>query len=212
VSELEHRFEPRRLEVITGGSGRRVWSADAEAAILEETLVPGAVVSAVARRHGVTPQQVFGWRPEARRVLEAAQDTTPMTFVPATTSAASALPSVPSPIVRAVTDAVARASGGQRRDRTRDRWRGRPHRRSRQRGSDQGGDPGPEAEAVIGPSGAVRVMVATRPVDFRKGVDGLSALVRDASLVCPCCAGTLHRISEDVSERLDVVPRRSGSW
>jgi transposase len=24
--------------------------------------------------------------------------------------------------------------------------------------------------------------------------------------VCPCCAGTLHRIGEDVSERLDVVP------
>jgi hypothetical protein len=34
VSGLEHRCEPRRLEVITGGSGRRVWSADAKAAIL----------------------------------------------------------------------------------------------------------------------------------------------------------------------------------
>jgi transposase len=33
---------------------------------------------------------------------------------------------------------------------------------------------------VIGPSGAVRVMLATRPVDFRKGMDGLAALVRDA--------------------------------
>ncbi len=74
MSGLDHRFEPRRLEVITGGSGQRVWSADAKAAILEETLVPGAVVSAVARRHGVTPQQVFGLRREARRALEAAQD------------------------------------------------------------------------------------------------------------------------------------------
>lgn len=26
------------------------------------------------------------------------------------------------------------------------------------------------------------------------------------SVVCPCCAGTLHRIGEDVSERLDIVP------
>jgi transposase len=26
------------------------------------------------------------------------------------------------------------------------------------------------------------------------------------STVCPCCAGTLHRIGEDVSERLDIVP------
>jgi len=27
---------------------------------------------------------------------------------------------------------------------------------------------------MIVPSGAVRVLVATRPVDFRKGMDGLS--------------------------------------
>ena len=32
---------------------------------------------------------------------------------------------------------------------------------------------------MIGPTGAVRVMMATRPVDFRKGVDGLAALVRE---------------------------------
>lgn len=30
---------------------------------------------------------------------------------------------------------------------------------------------------MIGPSGAVRVMVATKPVDFRKGAEGLAALV-----------------------------------
>ena len=32
---------------------------------------------------------------------------------------------------------------------------------------------------VIGLLGAVRVLVATRPVDFRKGAEGLVALVRD---------------------------------
>ena len=32
---------------------------------------------------------------------------------------------------------------------------------------------------MIGLSGAVRVLVATRPVDFRKGAEGLAALVRD---------------------------------
>ena len=32
---------------------------------------------------------------------------------------------------------------------------------------------------MIGLSGAVRVLVATRPVDFRKGTEGLAALVRD---------------------------------
>jgi hypothetical protein len=32
---------------------------------------------------------------------------------------------------------------------------------------------------MIGPTGAARVMVATKPVDFRKGAEGLAALVRD---------------------------------
>lgn len=32
---------------------------------------------------------------------------------------------------------------------------------------------------MIGPSGHVRVMVATKPVDFRKGAEGLAGLVRD---------------------------------
>ena len=29
--------------------------------------------------------------------------------------------------------------------------------------------------------------------------------------ICPCCRGELHRIGEDKSERLDMVPARSGS-
>jgi transposase len=32
---------------------------------------------------------------------------------------------------------------------------------------------------MIGPTGAVRVLVATAPVDFRKGAEGLAALVRE---------------------------------
>jgi transposase len=32
---------------------------------------------------------------------------------------------------------------------------------------------------VIGATGQVRVLVATKPVDFRKGVDGLAALVKE---------------------------------
>ena len=38
---------------------------------------------------------------------------------------------------------------------------------------------------MIGPTGAVRVMVATKPVDFRKGAEGLAALVRDAMMADP---------------------------
>ena len=32
---------------------------------------------------------------------------------------------------------------------------------------------------MIGPTGSVRVMMATWPVDFRKGAEGLAALVRE---------------------------------
>ena len=34
----------------------------------------------------------------------------------------------------------------------------------------------------------------------------LETVIDVADKVCPCCAGTLHRIGEDVAERLDVVP------
>jgi hypothetical protein len=39
--------------------------------------------------------------------------------------------------------------------------------------------PCPEGDPVIGPTGAVKAMVATKPVNFRKGTDGLAALVRE---------------------------------
>jgi len=38
---------------------------------------------------------------------------------------------------------------------------------------------------VIGPTGAVRVLVATTPVDFRKGAEGLAALVRETMKADP---------------------------
>jgi len=87
VSGLDHRLEPegelRRFEIMNGAMGRRRWSADDRARILEETLMPGAVVSDVykrQRRHGLTPQQLFTWRREARKRLEAEA---PPAFVPA---------------------------------------------------------------------------------------------------------------------------------
>ena len=46
---------------------RRRWSAEAKGRFLAEALAPGANVSAVARAHGVSPQQVFAWRRKAIR-------------------------------------------------------------------------------------------------------------------------------------------------
>jgi transposase len=84
----------RRLEVITGTGRRRRFSADDKARVIEETLVPGAVVSEVARRHGLTPQQVFGWRRQARRPAAASPDTDALQFVPAIVEAHLPAPSV----------------------------------------------------------------------------------------------------------------------
>ncbi len=64
---LKSDVTTHRLEVITETGRRRWFSRDDKARIVEETLVPGAVVSEIARRHGLTPQQVFTWRRQARR-------------------------------------------------------------------------------------------------------------------------------------------------
>jgi transposase len=59
--------EVRRLEVITGALGRRRWSPEAKARIVAESLAPGVVISEVARRHDLLPQQLFAWRRQARQ-------------------------------------------------------------------------------------------------------------------------------------------------
>jgi transposase len=56
----------RRLELITGTGRRRRWSSDEKARILVESLRPGANISDVARRNGLSPQQLFGWRRDVR--------------------------------------------------------------------------------------------------------------------------------------------------
>jgi transposase len=48
--------------------------------VVEATLAPDAVVSQIARRHGLTPQQVFTWRRQARK---ASRDGEAPMFVPA---------------------------------------------------------------------------------------------------------------------------------
>lgn len=96
MATLDHTLEPdvtvRRLEVITGTGRRRRFSDDDKARVVEETLLPGAVVSEVARRHGLMPQQVFTWRRQARSpsktMAEAPQ------FVQAVVDAVVAAPAV----------------------------------------------------------------------------------------------------------------------
>jgi transposase len=51
-----------RLEVIEGPTGRRRRRQSERARIAAESLVPGASVADVARRHGTTRWQVYDWR------------------------------------------------------------------------------------------------------------------------------------------------------
>jgi transposase len=57
---------------------------------------------------------------------------------------------------------------------------------------------------VIGPTGAVRVMVATRPVDFRKGAEGLAALVREEMKADPFC-GAIYVFRAKRADRVKLV-------
>ena len=56
----------RRVEVLTGPRRRRDWPADEKSRAVAESCVPGAVVSEVARRWQISPQQLFTWRRQAR--------------------------------------------------------------------------------------------------------------------------------------------------
>ena len=69
-TELLPKSKPelaRRLEVFTGSGRRRTWMPAQKAEILAESYESGDTVSAVARRHALTPQQLFCWRREAQR-------------------------------------------------------------------------------------------------------------------------------------------------
>lgn len=55
-----------RLELIEGPSGRRRRTKAERARIAAESLVPGASVADVARRHGTTRWQVYDWRKKLR--------------------------------------------------------------------------------------------------------------------------------------------------
>src|SRR4030088_3742450 len=71
----------RRLEVFTGAGRRRKWSSVDKARTVAEIVASGDSVCAVARRHGLTPQQLFGWRRHLREA--AASEAEELQFVPA---------------------------------------------------------------------------------------------------------------------------------
>ena len=51
-----------KAEILTDPQRRRRWSVSEKLEIVAETREPGVTVSLVARRHGVSPNQLFTWR------------------------------------------------------------------------------------------------------------------------------------------------------
>ena len=70
-----------RVEVLAGPERRRRWGWEEKARIVTESLAADAVASAVARRYGLHPNQLYAWR----KALRAAPDeatTASLDFVP----------------------------------------------------------------------------------------------------------------------------------
>lgn len=78
----------RRIEVFTGAGRRREWSADQKATIIAESYAGQSSVCDVARRHGLTPSQLFAWRRAARQQIASTADPKEPLFVPALVEAA----------------------------------------------------------------------------------------------------------------------------
>ena len=88
--DTEHNaiIEPvRRLEVFTGAGRRRTWRDEDKARIVAEIATSGDSVCAVARRHGLSPQQLFGWRRQLREA--GSSEAGGLQFVPAVVDAES---------------------------------------------------------------------------------------------------------------------------
>ena len=60
-----------RVEVFSGVQRRRRYSLDQKLAVLAEASQPGMSISFIARKHGISPSLLFGWR---RRMTEGGKE------------------------------------------------------------------------------------------------------------------------------------------
>jgi transposase len=98
-----------RVEILNGVERRRRWSEDEKARIIEESFTPGAKVSDVARKHGVSRGLIFAWRKEAR-VDGLAIPAVPR-LIPVQLATSSPLPSSVMPAPLAQTPPPVRSTG-----------------------------------------------------------------------------------------------------
>ena len=72
----------RRVEVLTGTPRRRRWSTAEKAAIVAESVAPGAVTSEIALRYGLHRNQLYMWRRALRSTVVANAGVPLPDFVP----------------------------------------------------------------------------------------------------------------------------------
>ncbi len=67
ISNYRHdRVVTGRIDVVSGPTGRRRWTDEVKGRIVAESYAGEVSASAVARRHGIVPSQLFTWRRQAR--------------------------------------------------------------------------------------------------------------------------------------------------
>jgi transposase len=182
----------RRLEVFTGSGRRRAWTAEQKARIVAESHESGETVSAVARRHGLTAQQLFGWRRVAQGRAQggsdeggSAGDRGRRRGVPAGPDCACVLE---------------RLAGNRGLDRC---CHGSSSARERCRDL-AGGAAHPDGGDMITAPAGMRVLIATKPVDFRRGADSLAAVVREQLRHDPF-SGTIFIFRSKRADRLKIL-------
>lgn len=86
VDHMVEALQPRgRVDIRVGVGRRRRWSEAVKGRVVADSYALGAVVSEVARRHDISPQQLFAWRKAARAgLLSLPAEEAPL-FVPVVT-------------------------------------------------------------------------------------------------------------------------------
>ena len=182
----------QRVELITGSSRRRRWSAAEKARIVTESADPEANVSEVARRNGVSRGLLNIWRRQARQAPREAGAFVRLRVAEGCEEGGSSK------------RATGRFDRRRRTHRDCDRRRdgaGSGRRRCTHVGA---GARGAEVGAVISFGRDVRVFVATEPIDFRKGVHGLVALVAEGLAGAPY-SGDVFVFRSTRSDRLKIL-------